>query len=83
VQLELSSQPNSGSPLAEPLPAGELMLHIERLGNRCAIAARRDPLVSPLSGDAALLLPGIGTDFVFQPARRCPRAPTAARICAG
>ncbi len=67
LQLAVVTQPSSGPPLVDPLPAGELVLHVERLGNRCVIAAQRDAVLTPLLGDAAFTLPGIGSDFVFQP----------------
>jgi len=66
----LASQPSGGAVLPDTFGPAEILLTLERLGDRCASGAARDAIVSPLPGDAALRLPGIGEDFVLLPGSR-------------
>ncbi len=66
----LASQPSGGAVLPETFGPAEILLTLERLGDRCASGAARDASVSPIAGDAALRLPGIGEDFVLLPGSR-------------
>lgn len=66
----LVSQPTIGASISESLGTAEIVLTLERIGDRCVTTPTRDAHVSPLLGGVALSLPGIGSDFVVQPGSR-------------
>lgn len=70
LQAALVSQPSSGPVLATSFGPAELLLTLERISDRCVAAAAHDVSISPLPGDAALRIPGIGEDFVLLPGSR-------------
>ncbi len=70
MSATLVNQPTVGATLPESLGTAELLLTLERLGDRCVTTPTRDASVSPLLGGVALSLPGIGSDFVVLPGSR-------------
>jgi len=66
----LVRQPTVGATLSESLGTAEIVLTLERIGDRCVTTPTRDAHVSPLLGGVALSMPGIGADFVVQPGCR-------------
>ncbi len=78
---QLVTQPSGGAVLSETFGPAEILLTLERLGDRCATAAARDVSVSVLPGDSAFRLPGMGEDFVLLPgARLAERADGTAEL---
>jgi len=79
----LVSQPTVGASLSASLGTAELLLTLERIGDRCVTTPTRDALVSPLLGEVALSLPGIGSDFIVLPGSRfAERADGSAELLA-
>lgn len=70
VAASLVAQPTTGPALSESFGVGGVYFTLERIGDRCANGAVRDVAVSPLVGDAALRVAGLGNDFVLLPGAR-------------
>lgn len=67
LTVQLLSQPTTGPELPTVYSVGDVNIDVERGCKRCPVAAPRDPLVYGGNGGHAFWLPGIGTDFVFEP----------------
>ncbi len=67
LSVQLLTQPNVGPELPTVYSVGDVNIDVERGCKRCPVAAPKDPLVYGGNGGHAFWLPGIGTDFVFEP----------------
>lgn len=67
IRLTLLEQPDAGPALPTSPQDGDFNLTLTRTLISCAREAFEDALVTPLPGDHAFWLPGIGTDFVLRP----------------